>query len=108
MMNYIPDRGDVVWLDFTPQTGHEQHGKRPAIVLSPQAYNKKARLALFCPITTSEDMSQSIQIKTLWHVFLLGSCNESLELISMRARLRPFANRINMLTKRANFRKSIV
>ena len=54
IMNYIPDRGDIVWLDFTPQTGHEQHGKRPAIVLSPQVYNEKARLALFCPITTKQ------------------------------------------------------
>jgi mRNA interferase MazF len=50
--NYIPERGDIVWLDFTPQAGHEQHGKRPAVVLSPQTYNKKAGLALFCPITT--------------------------------------------------------
>ena len=54
MKNYIPERGDIVWLDFTPQTGHEQHGKRPAIVLSPQAYNKKAGLALFCPITSKQ------------------------------------------------------
>jgi mRNA interferase MazF len=52
--NYIPDRGDIVWLDFTPQTGHEQHGKRLAVVLSPQAYNKKSGLALFCPITTKQ------------------------------------------------------
>ena len=52
--NYIPDRGDIVWLDFTPQTGHEQQGKRPAVVLSPQAYNRKAGLALFCPITTKQ------------------------------------------------------
>jgi len=51
---YIPDRGDIVWLDFTPQTGHEQHGKRPAVVLSPQTYNKKSGLALFCPITTKQ------------------------------------------------------
>jgi mRNA interferase MazF len=43
-----------VWLNFTPQTGHEQQGKRPAIVLSPQAYNKKSKLALFCPITTKQ------------------------------------------------------
>jgi mRNA interferase MazF len=51
---YLPDRGDVVWLDFSPQTGHEQQGKCPAVVLSPQAYNKKTGLALFCPITTKE------------------------------------------------------
>ena len=52
--NYIPERGDIVWLDFTPQAGHEQQGKRPAIVLSPQAYNKKTGLALFCPITSKQ------------------------------------------------------
>ena len=50
---YVPRRGDVVWLDFHPQTGHEgQGGRRPAVVLSPQAYNGKVGLALFCPITT--------------------------------------------------------
>lgn len=50
-MAYVPSRGDVVWLDFNPQTGHEQAGKRPAFVLSPAAYNRKVGLALFCPIT---------------------------------------------------------
>jgi mRNA interferase MazF len=50
-MAYVPDRGDVVWLDFTPQAGHEQAGRRPAVVLSPAAYNKKVGLALLCPIT---------------------------------------------------------
>jgi mRNA interferase MazF len=54
VMNYIPERGDIVWLDFTPQAGHEQQGKRPAIVISPQSYNKKVGLALFCPITTTQ------------------------------------------------------
>jgi mRNA interferase MazF len=49
---YIPEQGDVVWLDFHPQTGHEQTGRRPAVVLSPQAYNGKVGLALFCPITS--------------------------------------------------------
>ena len=47
-----PDRGDVVWLDFTPQAGHEQAGRRPGVVLSPAAYNRKVGLALVCPITT--------------------------------------------------------
>ena len=48
----VPDRGDVVWLDFTPQAGHEQAGRRPGVVLSPAAYNAKVGLALVCPITT--------------------------------------------------------
>ena len=51
-MAYTPERGDVVWLNFTPQSGHEQAGRRPAIVISPAAYNKKVGLALFCPITS--------------------------------------------------------
>jgi mRNA interferase MazF len=51
MHSYIPDRGHVVWLNFTPQSGHEQSGKRPAFVISPAAYNKRAGLALLCPIT---------------------------------------------------------
>ncbi|UCG89406.1 MAG: endoribonuclease MazF [Gemmatimonadota bacterium] len=49
---YVPDRGDVVRLQFDPQTGHEQSGRRPAVVLSPRAYNSKVGLALFCPITS--------------------------------------------------------
>ena len=48
---YIPHRGDVVWIDMHPQAGHEQAGRRPAIVLSPRSYNAKVGLALFCPIT---------------------------------------------------------
>ncbi len=50
-MAYIPEKGDAVWLDFNPQTGHEQAGRRPAIVISPTGYNQKVGLALFCPIT---------------------------------------------------------
>ena len=49
---YIPERGDIVWLTFTPQMGHEQAGRRPALVLSPRAYNGKVGLAIFCPITS--------------------------------------------------------
>ena len=49
---YIPERGDIVWINFDPQSGHEQKGKRPAIVLSPKEYNKKVGLGLFCPITS--------------------------------------------------------
>jgi mRNA interferase MazF len=49
---YVPDAGDLVWLTFDPQTGHEQRGRRPALILSPRAYNSKARLAIACPITS--------------------------------------------------------
>lgn len=49
---YVPARGDVVWLQFNPQAGHEQAGVRPALVISPRAYNRRAGLGLFCPITS--------------------------------------------------------
>lgn len=48
----IPKRGDIVWLCFDPQAGHEQAGRRPAFVLSPESYNKKTGLFIVCPITT--------------------------------------------------------
>ena len=50
--SFVPDRGDVVWLQFNPQAGHEQADRRPALVLSPSAYNGKVGLAILCPITS--------------------------------------------------------
>jgi mRNA interferase MazF len=49
---YVPDTGDVVWLEFNPQAGHEQAGHRPALVLSPSAYNSKTGLMVCCPLST--------------------------------------------------------
>ena len=51
-MAYIPNSGDIVWITFNPQAGHEQAGRRSALVLSPAAYNGKVGLAIFCPITS--------------------------------------------------------
>jgi mRNA interferase MazF len=51
---YIPDRGDIVFLNFDPTRGHEQRGHRPALVLSPVSYNRKTSLALFMPITNKQ------------------------------------------------------
>lgn len=48
---YVPRRGDVVWITLEPQAGHEQAGRRPALVLSPAAYNSRVGLAILCPIT---------------------------------------------------------
>jgi mRNA interferase MazF len=50
----VPRRGDVVWITLNPQAGHEQAGRRPAVVLSPLAYNEKVGLAILCPITSQE------------------------------------------------------
>jgi mRNA interferase MazF len=51
-MAKVPQRGDVVWLSMNPQAGHEQAGRRPALVLSPGSYNAKVGLAILCPITS--------------------------------------------------------
>ena len=50
--SYTPDSGDIVWLNFTPQAGHEQRGKRPALVISPKIYNEKTSLFICVPITS--------------------------------------------------------
>ena len=50
-MTYVPDRGDAVWIMLNPQAGHEQAGRRPAVVLSPAAYNGRVGLAILCPLT---------------------------------------------------------
>ena len=49
---YVPEVGDIVWLQFDPQAGHEQAGHRPALVLSPAIYNSKAQLMVCCPLST--------------------------------------------------------
>ncbi len=51
---YVPDRGDIVWLQFNPQAGHEQAGHRPALVLSPASYNRLSGLMLCCPMTSQK------------------------------------------------------
>lgn len=52
MVKYVPERGDIIWLSFSPQSGVEQAGRRPAVVLSPSTYNEKSGLVLVCPITS--------------------------------------------------------
>jgi mRNA interferase MazF len=51
MARYVPEAGDIVWLNFTPQAGHEQTGHRPALVVSPSVYNHKTSLMICCPMT---------------------------------------------------------
>lgn len=52
-MSEVPERGALVWVDFTPQSGHEQAGHRPALVISPRVYHERSKLAVVCPITSS-------------------------------------------------------
>ena len=50
--HFVPDRGDLIWVNLNPQEGHEQAGRRPALVLSPLSYNHKVGLVLLCPVTS--------------------------------------------------------
>ncbi len=62
---YTPDKGDIVWLNFSPQEGHEQAGNRPALILSPESYNRSSKLMIACPITTKvKEYPFEVRIKT--------------------------------------------
>lgn len=52
-MTALPEAGDLVWVDFNPQAGHEQAGQRPALVLTPRIYHERSNLAVVCPITSN-------------------------------------------------------
>jgi len=71
MIEYVPKRGDLIYVDFDPQTGHEQRGRRPAIVLTPYEYNRKTSLALVCPIT-SKVKGYPFEIKLPSHTKIQG------------------------------------
>jgi len=53
-MNYIPEKGDIIWINFDPQLGHEQAKRRPALVLTPKTYNDKTSLCIVCPLTSKK------------------------------------------------------
>ncbi len=86
---YVPQRGDLIWLNFDPRTGHEQSGQRPAIVLSPGKYNSKTGLLLACPITSKVKgypFEVALQGKKIEGVVLSDQVR-SLDWRSCRARL---------------------
>ena len=63
--DYVPERGHIVWFDFSPQMGHEQAGKRPALVISPRFYNERSGMMLACPITSKiKNYPFEVRIKT--------------------------------------------
>jgi mRNA interferase MazF len=64
----VPKRGDLIWLDFTPQAGHEQAGRRPAAVISSSRYNRKVGLLLACPITMQSQQYPLAPART-WQIW---------------------------------------
>jgi mRNA interferase MazF len=62
--SYVPAEGDFIWMNFDPQAGHEQHGRRPALVLTPLAYNRLVGLAVVCPITSrGKDLPFEVKLR---------------------------------------------
>jgi mRNA interferase MazF len=103
--SYVPEAGDIVWIRFDPQTGHEQAGHRPAVVLSPAAYNAKTSLMVCCPMTTqikkypfevlisgpSPSAVLADQVKSLDWRKIRAKCKGSIsaaELAEVRAKIR--------------------
>ncbi|WP_374534791.1 endoribonuclease MazF [Phenylobacterium sp.] len=105
MSRYVPDSGDIVWLQFDPQAGHEQTGHRPALVLSPARYNRARGMMICCPMTSrikgypfevvvSEDPPSAVladQIKSLdWRARMAvrkGKASQAV-LVDVQAKLR--------------------
>jgi len=85
-MSYIPDRGDIIWLEFDPQKGHEQKGRRPGIVLSKKEYNQKSNLAIICPITSKiKDYPFEIKINSIIQGVILSDQIRSIDWKSRNA-----------------------
>lgn len=89
---YIPERGDIIWFDFSPTKGHEQSGRRPALVLTPQNYNQLLGLALVCPIT-SKQKGYSFEIQLTRSSIKGVILSDQLRNIDWRARKVVFAER---------------
>jgi len=93
-MPYIPERGDIVWIQMNPQAGREQAGHRPAFIVSPKAYNGKVGLALMCPITSTQKgypFEVRVEGKTTKGVVLA----DQVKSLDWRARQARFEERAN-------------
>jgi mRNA interferase MazF len=85
-MSYIPDRGDIIWLEFDSQKGYEQKGRRPGIVLSKKEYNQKSNLAIICPITSKiKDYPFEVRINSIIQGVILSDQIRSLDWKSRNA-----------------------
>lgn len=107
MVGYVPDEGDIIWLNFTPQSGHEQAGHRPAVVLSPAAYNRIG-LLLCCPLTTkSKGYPFEVLVAGETESFALADQVKSLDWRSRGAKQKGRATHAELSSIRAKARALI-
>ncbi len=89
MPRYVPEAGDVVWMQFHPQAGHEQSGHSPAVVLSPSTYNGKTSLMLCCPLTTQiKGYPFEVTVTGIPESVALADQIKSLDWIARKARFK--------------------
>lgn len=98
MVRYIPDQGDIVILDFDPQSGHEQKGRRPALIVSNRTFNKYLGLAFACPITnTKRDFPFHIEVKSkIISGFIMAEQMKSIDYNSRNIKFIEKANQENL------------
>ena len=107
-MTYTPDRGDVVWITLNPQAGHEQAGRRPAVVLSPGAYNARVGLALVCPVT-SKEKGYPFEVRIPTGLPISGVVlADQLKSLDWRARQAEFVARLPLQTTQEILQKLLV
>ena len=98
-MAYVPERGDIVWIRLNPQAGHEQAGRRPAVVVSPRSYNGKVGLGLFCPIT-SQVKGYPFEVSVPQNLPVGGVVlADQVKSLDWRARKAEFAGRLPIETR---------
>lgn len=92
-MDYLPQQGDIVYLDFDPQAGHEQKGRRPALVVSNNAFNALSRGALVCPITnTNRGIPLHVPLDERTKITGVIMCDQ-VKALDMQSRNAAFAER---------------
>lgn len=94
MKSYIPDKGDIVWLSFTPQSGHEQAGRRPAVVLSPSAYNSRTGLMICVPVTT-QVKGYPFEVPVSSRVVTGVALSDQVKSLDWRSRQAEFSDKID-------------
>lgn len=105
---YVPDAGDIVWLSFNPQTGREQAGQRPAVVLSPAAYNAKTSLMVCCPMTSQiKNYPFEVQISGAGSSAVLADQVKSLDWRKRGARRKGVVSAAELAEVRAKIRALI-
>ena len=105
---FVPEAGEIVWLDFDPRAGHEQGGHRPALVLSPAAYNGRTGMMVGCPMTTkSKGYPFEVALAGAQHGVILADQVKNLDWRARKARRKGTVSEVELAEVRAKLRTLI-